>query len=241
MALKAVLVDTREPEGIRSLRFGGIPVAPMLLDVGDLWVTCSDESLLIIERKTVSDLLNTLRDDRLFPQLCRMRERSCWAYLVITGVMAASAEGKVIANGRETGWTWAALQGALLKVQEMGVPVINVPDDDFEKAVIRLASRERGQMVVQPARESLMLSDGWAVVAAMPGIGPERVLAIREYCATPADAISHLTDWGKYARRMDGIGDGIRRRIRQALGIEDGFYLGISVLAEFLKDEDLPF
>lgn len=236
------MVDTREPAWVLGLRFGGAPTIPAALDAGDVMVTCDDGAVLAIERKTASDLLNTLADDRLFPQLARLRQTSQWAYLVITGQLIADVSGKAIADGRPTGWNYASVAGALLTAQEMGVMVMQVAsDNDFEQAIIRLANRSRGPMTLTPARDASILSEGWSVVAALPGVGIERVKCIRETCDTPYSAISWLTDAGKWAPRMKGIGDGVRRGIRQALEIPDGFYLALDVLPEMLKDEDLPF
>ena len=85
MALISVIVDGAKPEHIRQLHFGGVSVAVAMLDAGDVWCACNDEALLAVERKTASDSLNTLRDDRLFPQLAALREVSPHAYLIICG------------------------------------------------------------------------------------------------------------------------------------------------------------
>lgn len=236
------MVDTREPAWVQELRFDGAPTILAALDAGDVMVTCADDCVLVIERKTASDLLNSIADDRLFNQLQRLRQTSQWAYLVITGELTADVAGKAVADGRATGWNYASVAGALLTAQEMGVMVYQVPsDDDFEAAVVRLANRPRGAITLTPSREASILGEGWAVVAALPGVGIERVKCVREIADSPASAIQHLTDYGSNALKIPNIGDGVRRRIRQALGIEDGFVLGYQVHWDLRSEDDVPF
>lgn len=238
MALVSVMVDSREPLWIQGLRFGGVPVMTTLLDAGDVLAACDDGALLAIERKEVNDLVNTLRDDRLFPQLARLRALTPWAYLAICGQLQPGPAGKTFVNGRETSWDWAAIQGALLTAQETGVHVLQVAGDhDFEQAVVRLANRSRKPVPIQPARDTAMLSEGEIVLASLPGIGPDRAQAIMLELRQPFLALSYLTTpephWAGVP--VPGIGDGIKRRVRKALGLaglDDGLYLEIGTLAE---------
>lgn len=240
--IAAAMVDTREPAWVQGLRFGGAPTIPAALDAGDVMVTCDDGAILAIERKQVSDLLNSIADERLFDQLRRLRQTSQWAYLVITGELTADVAGKAVADGRATGWNYASVTGALLTAQEMGVMVVQVPsDDDFEVTVVRLANRSRGPITLTPARDASILGDGWAVVASLPGVGLERVKCVREVSDTPASAIQHLTDYGPHALKIPNIGDGVRRRIRRALGLDDGFVLGLQAHWDLRTEDDLPF
>ena len=115
--LTAAVIDSREPQHIQALTFGGIPTVIAPLEAGDLWASCTDGELLVIERKTTSDLLGSIADGRLFQQALKMRERSQWAYLVITGYLQPTHDGKTLVQGKATGWDWNAVQGALLDVQ----------------------------------------------------------------------------------------------------------------------------
>lgn len=73
MTITAALVDQREPAWAQALKFGGAMVAPTMLEHGDLLATCDDGTLLAVERKTASDLLNSIRDDRLWAQLAGIK------------------------------------------------------------------------------------------------------------------------------------------------------------------------
>ena len=51
MGITAVVIDSREPEWVQNLKFGGVPTTVATLDFGDLHVLCDDDTTLIIERK----------------------------------------------------------------------------------------------------------------------------------------------------------------------------------------------
>lgn len=200
----------------------------MALEAGDIWLSCDDGRLVVIERKTVLDLLNTLRADRLFAQATNLRKYSSWAYLALTGQMTPTPTGKVIAEGRETGWDWTAVQGALLTVQELGVAILQVPSDyTLEAAITRLACRDREHLRLGQAKGIAVLSEGEVFLSALPGVGPERARALMATFETAVNALTYLTVWDRYwiEKPAIGIGDGIRRRVRKALGINDGVYL----------------
>ncbi len=236
MSIEAVLVDSREPEWAQKLTFGCPSVAVTLLDVGDYWLTCSDGALVLVERKTSSDLLNTLRDDRLFPQLQAMRERSPWSYLAICGSLLPGPNQKCLVDGRESGWNWSSVQGALLTAQEIGVHVVQIANDfEFEKSIIRLANRDRQAVRVQPARDIALLSDAEIVLTSLPGIGGDTAGKLLQHCGTAATALWALTS--ERDSHIPGVGTGIKRKVRRALGLEAGVALvPLDEAAEEIED-----
>lgn len=228
MGILSVLVDTREPTQIQKLAFGGAEKVVTQLDAGDLWVTCADGALLGIERKTPGDLLNTLRAERLFPQLVRLRELTPWAYLVVCGGLYPGANDRVwfddgsAMGSRETGWSWASVQGALLSCQEIGVHVVFCNGLlDFEPTVLRLAERSRAPVRVPPVRDALLLDEREAFLGGLPGIGPERAQALLAACGTPAWALHALTELDGDAVRVPGVGPKTREHVRRFLGLAD--------------------
>lgn len=223
MSILSIIVDSREPPSIRNLAFGGVPVAVAPLDAGDVMVATDDAALLVIERKTPNDLLGSIADNRLFNQAAAMKALSQFAYVVVDGTMTWDRDNKVRTD-RETGWNWDAVQGALLTMQELGVSVIH--SENFESTVIWLANRGRDRVVIKPVRLPHVLSNGESVIAALPGIGPERTSALLDYCATPANAIYFLTDLDQ-RERVPGIGWNTKVRVRQALGLKPFEYMAV--------------
>lgn len=218
--LTAAVCDSREPEHIQKLTFGGIPTVVAPLEAGDLWASCTDGELLVIERKTTSDLLGSIADQRLFQQALRMRERSQWAYLVVTGFLQPTHDGKTFVQGKATGWDWNAVQGALLDVQETGVQIVYCEhDNSYEATVQRLANRSRaGRVLMNTARPSRVMTAGETILTSLPGIGLERAQAILEEFQTPAQALAWIT-WPDTVVEIAGIGNGIKGNVRRALGL----------------------
>jgi ERCC4-type nuclease len=218
-SIVSVIIDSREPDWVKGLRFGGVPTAVSPLDAGDFLIATSDNCLLGIERKQSDDLLNTLKQERLFPQMVKLRELTQWAYLLIHGPFYPGPDGKIITE-RQTGWEWAAIQGALLTIQEIGVNVVFAPTDlDVERTIIRLAARNREGPRVLPPRQPNVWGPGEAMLGALPGIGLEKIEALLEHCGTPAWALFHLVS--DTEEHIPGIGPAIRAGVRRAIGLDD--------------------
>lgn len=229
MTLKAVMLDSREPSHIQALKFGGVPAVVTMLDCGDLWASCDDGSLLVIERKAPNDLLASIKDGRLFQQCAAMRERSVWAYVVVTGILTDSLDGHVVTNNRTSGWRWTDVQGALLTVQELGVAVVYCAgDEQYEDTVIRLAKRERdSEKVLAPRTASRVLSPAETILTSLPGIGLERAQRILEHWqGNPAHSMAWLT-WLDTVLEIEGVGNGTKHQVRRALGLSDDEWLTV--------------
>jgi len=218
--ITSAIIDSREPAHIQALTFGGVPTISLVLDAGDVLAATDDACQVLIERKTPSDLLGTLASKRLFPQMTRMLDVTPWSYLVITGILYRDRDGMVTVGGQgHTGWRYADVQGALLTVQEMGIGVLTCgSDDEFEQTVIRICNRERGTVRVKPPREAYMLKDGEAALAALPGIGPERVQALVKELGSVATVLEWLTNL-EDKRQVPGVASGIKQGVKAALGL----------------------
>ena len=227
MTLKAAMIDSREPQEIQKLDFG-VPAVVTALDAGDLWATTDDGSLLIFERKTPADLLASIGDNRLFLQAQKMRERSTWCYLVVTGWLTPTHDGKTFVNNKLTGWNWAAVQGALLDVQEAGVAVAYCEHDNGYPAVVeRIARRERGERVLNTVQRTRVMTQAEQILTSLPGIGFERAQDLLEtFVDDPARALCWLTDPGLFGE-LAGIGPGIKDNVRRALGLKAGEHLTV--------------
>jgi len=220
MSITSAIIDSREPDWCKQLTFGGVLVANLALDAGDVLAATDDACQVLVERKTPTDLLGTLASKRLFPQMTRMLDVTPWSYLVITGILYRDRDGMVTVGGQgHTGWRFADVQGALLTVQEMGIGVLTCGSDaDFEQVVIRLCNRDRGTVRVKPPRDAYLLKDGEAALAALPGIGPERVQALVDALGNVASVFEWLTNL-EDRRQVPGISDGIKQNVKAALGL----------------------
>jgi ERCC4-type nuclease len=228
MGISAIYIDSREADWVKSLTFGGLPVTVTFLEAGDVMAATDDGNLILVERKSPSDFLNTLREDRLFPQMANMTLQTRWAYLLVTGELLRAPNGNVIADRGETGWSWNAVQGALITCQELGIFVVFCGgDQDYESAILRLGGRDRNaELKLGPAKLPKILNIQEQVLASLPGIGVERVGKLLEYAGTPGWAICALTDNSSH---IPGVPDGVKKRVRSVLGLLDTEQLGVMV------------
>lgn len=230
MGIAAVMIDQREPDWVKRMTFGDALVAVTLLECSDFRIACDDGEVLLVERKTASDLLASIADGRLLNQAADMARTSRWSYLLITGEITTNHDGKVVADGILTGWSFAAVQGALLSIQEMGVFVTwCAGNSDIEPALARLAARRRDtSLIIAPARAPATLSAGEAVLAALPGIGLDRLDSLMRAHSTPARALVFLTDTRPAANGVAGIGPHTKANVRKALSLAVGETLTIT-------------
>lgn len=229
--ITAIMIDAREPKWVKSLRFGEIPTMVTMLESGDIQAVTSDGFTLVIERKTMDDFLNTLREERLFPQVAKMLEVSRWSYLIITGIFQCNHDGKVITDRGVTGWNFAAVMGTILSIQEMGVFVIFANGDaDYENTIIRLGKRSREPvMTIAPARTPNTLGPKATVLLSLPGIGIDRMQDILDWAGNNlGHALMGLTDMTIDAP----VGLSVRRRIRDLFSLRDGETLMITPAPE---------
>jgi ERCC4-type nuclease len=223
-----IQVDVTEPAWVKALDFGGATVTVAPLPVGDLMALTSDGAVVLVERKSAGDLLQSVRDGRILAQASEMAARTPWAYVVVTEPMYPGRRGQVLYEPRtgrtlvETGWQWAALQGVLTTVQELGVGVVFAAGaPDYGPAVLRLCGRFRDAVPVA-RREAVPMDDATRILTAVPGVGAERARALLKSCGSAAWALYALTEHparGKYKKSVIGVGPGVREQARKALGL----------------------
>jgi DNA excision repair protein ERCC-4 len=216
--IQSVLIDHREPLWMQRLQFDGAITAVTQLQCGDVWVAAADGVLLIVERKTADDLLASIADGRLFDQAAAMIGMSPWSYIAIEGTLAPHADGTTVLDGiAHVNWRWAAVQGALQTVQEMGVAVVYLSGpEEFAPFIQRLAARSRGPVRQGGPRKVEFLHPGMALLMALPGIGPDRAKSLMEQAGSAAFALCAMTD---DMLNVIGIGAGTRGKVREALGL----------------------
>lgn len=236
--ITAIMIDSREPDSVKNLKFGGIPTTVTMLETGDIYAVTDDGHTLVIERKTQDDFLNTLKDDRLFPQMARMvKKRNTqlangepvteWAYLVIEEPFTADRSGKVITSRGVTGWTWASLQGALLSIQELGVMVVYANGAlDYQDCILRIGRHSHdAQMRVMPSKVPNVLGPAEVFITALPGIGIERAQEVLDWAGyNIAHALIGLTDM----EIKSPVSLGMRKKLRDVIGLEDGYNLELT-------------
>jgi hypothetical protein len=238
-AITAVMIDSREPVHFQQMKFGGVPVMVTALQCGDVQAVTDDGCTLVFERKTLSDFLNSLADDRLFVQLARMMEIpnaqrvngtpvTQYCYLVITDPIAPDHNGKVIVPERGvTGWSYAAVQGTILSIQEMGVQVVWCNgQNDYQDCILRIGKRNRApHTLISAPRPAKLLGPKIDFLTGLPGVGVEHAQKILAWAGdNVAHALIGLTD----LEIASPFGIIARRRIRALMGLQDSENLEIT-------------
>lgn len=238
--ITAVLVDSREPDWVKKLDFGA-PTIEATMETGDLEVATLDDQVLQIERKTPEDFLSSLKDGRLMAQMARLAEdrhfelirngkNHTWPYLVITGSFDVR-EGKTVTQRGVTGWSFNAVSGALLSIQEMGVFVTFCDGDAaFRDCVVRLAERKRDEFqAILPPRPGQLLGPKISFLVGLPGIGIERAQDVLDWAGNNvAIAMLGLTD----VEIKSPVPVSVRWGIRGLLGLAEGQELILSTKGE---------
>jgi ERCC4-type nuclease len=233
---QAVVIDAREAEWVRQLSFGGAPVTVDYLPAGDLWATCADGTVVAVERKTPTDFLGSLREDRLFRQIAGLVDVTPRAYLVVTGHFLPRPDGRAVCWQGEDGtaplptsWGFDAIQGALLTVQDLGARVVSCAGDEaYGDTIRRLVGRDRGPVRLWPLRPAVTVDDREAFLCGLPGVGPQTARALLAYCGSPAFVLHCLTEEGATSELPRGISASVRERARRLLELPDGFFLAVN-------------
>lgn len=191
-------------------------VAP--LPAGDVRIDMPDTTILI-ERKAPGDLLESVKDRRLFNQLAEMRQQTDWVYVLIHGVLIPTSDGmtRYLQNGAwiERQWEWGSIQGTLLSIQEIGAAIVQ--DTDLHGAIARIMARSRDSIKVPPRRDAYVFSPAESFLMSLPGIGSDKAQKLTALFGTPGMALEWLTsDYDQ--PHIDGIGAKTRQGVEAFLG-----------------------
>ncbi len=205
-----VVVDDREANSgiVEILRARqDVRVRVERLPVGDYRV---DESLLI-ERKTLPDLVASIKDGRLFTQACRLANARLWSAVILEGTSRDLAG---------SGMRREAIQGALITLTLfMGLPLLRSRGPE-ESARIMLYAARQGRAVATGAlpRRGRRPRGKYRVQArvlqGLPGVGPERARRLLERFGTLEAVVA--ADQDELAS-VEGIGPGTAAAIRWAI------------------------
>ncbi len=208
-----VIVDHREAqsETFRALKqVENVDVTLQHLEVGDYEV----DGKLLFERKTLIDLVDSIKDGRLFRQVSRLASSSIRSAIILEG----TANDLVTSGMRRE-----ALQGALITVTLlMGVPLLRSKEP-----------RETAQLMIYAARQVRSVASGalprkgkrprgkrksqLQLLQGLPAVGPERALRLLEAFGSVEAVISASLD---ELMKAPGIGSHTARAIRWVVSEE---------------------
>jgi DNA excision repair protein ERCC-4 len=205
-----IVMDDREPCELmlplleKCARFR---VEVQRLPTGDYFVN----DALLVERKTLPDLMQSIIEGRLFQQALRLVAAKHPAALILEGGTR---------DLQHTGMRWEAIQGALITIALfMGLPVLRSRSPEETVQTLVYAARQQTALDTstlarhsrRPKRKAALQS---YILQGLPGVGPKRAQQLLARFgsveAVVAASVESLAE-------VEGLGPDTIRKIRSAL------------------------
>ena len=203
-----IVVDEREKKsGIPDLLKGiGISLEIKMLPVGDYIVAPET----VVERKTISDLVSSIFDGRLFDQCDRLKEHYQFPVLLIEGDMfeiEELTENPLIFYG--------AISSVAL---DFKIPVIHTPNASHtSKLLISMCSRKdasKGPFIKKIRKSSDIQKQQLSMLCSLPGVGEKTAIRMLEKFGTPLMVLSSsIIELSK----VGGLGEARAKNIKKVL------------------------
>lgn len=207
-----IVVDTREPPGVVDFTRTAAPTYERrTLPTGDFaWE--ARNRLVLVERKTLTDLCASLIDGRWQSQVARLTES---ADLPIALIQQGDAFNF-------PGWSWQGIDTALFVAQMGGLLLCRYVEGELEKRILALYSttqQEQHASLVRPRRKIIAAGPeetaALSLLAALPGSGPTTARKLLNEYHTAAAALDAIRSGA-----CGTVRDSVLRRWQAALGFD---------------------
>jgi len=203
-----IVVDEREKKsGIPDLLKGiGINLEIKTLPIGDYIVAPET----VVERKTISDLVSSVFDGRLFDQCNRLKEHYQFPILLIEGnidELEELTENPLVFYG--------AISSIAL---DFKIPVIHTPNASHTaKLLMSMCSRKdvsKGPFIKKIRKSNDIQKQQLSVLCSLPGVGEKTAIRMLEKFGTPLMVLSSsITELSK----VGGLGEARAKNIKKVL------------------------
>jgi ERCC4-type nuclease len=216
-------VDSREwsrHSGVIEKIGQQIRVEKMVLDAGDFIISSKYNKPLVVERKTTSDLVNSLRSRRLFTQLHRVDRSTANVCLLLEGSFWAVDKFR----------KWA--KGSLMRLMDtiifdFGIPILPSYDEDWTADWLILKAKELDSpkeprefsVRFKPKGGETLEEICQAVVEGFPGVGPSLAKKILQYFGSIENFIKNV----ERVDEIEGIGKKLKNKIVEVVRHECKF------------------
>ena len=203
-----IVADEREKKsGIPDLLKGtGINLEIKTLPVGDYIVAPET----VVERKTVSDLVSSIFDGRLFDQCHRLKEHYQFPILIIEGDIDEIEE--LTENP-------LVFYGAISSIAiDFKIPVIPTPNATHtSKLLISMCSRKdasKGPFIKKIRKSNDLQKQQLSMLCSLPGVGEKTAIRMLEKFGTPLRVLSSsIIELSK----VSGLGEARAKNIKKVL------------------------
>ena len=203
-----IVVDEREKKsGIPDLLKGtGINLEIKTLPVGDYIVAPET----VVERKTISDLVSSVFDGRLFDQCNRLKEHYQFPILLIEGNIDEIEE--LTENS-------LVFYGAISSIAiDFKIPVIHTPNASHTaKLLVSMCSRKdasKGPFIKKIRKSNDIQKQQLSMLCSLPGVGEKTAIRMLEKFGTPLRVLSSSTT---ELSKVSGLGEARAKNIKKML------------------------
>jgi len=203
-----IVVDEREKKsGIPDLLRGtGINLEINTLPVGDYIVAPET----VVERKTISDLVSSIFDGRLFDQCNRLKEHYQFPILLIEGNIDEIEE--LTENS-------LVFYGAISSIAlDFKIPVIHTPNASHTaKLLVSMCSRKdasKGPFIKKIRKSNDIQKQQLSMLCSLPGVGEKTAIRMLEKFGTPLRVLSSSTT---ELSKVSGLGEARAKNIKKML------------------------
>ena len=206
-----IVADEREKKsGIPNLLKGiGINLEIKTLPIGDYIVAPET----IVERKSISDLVSSVFDGRLFDQCSRMKENFQFPIIIIEG------DTNEIEELTENPFIF---YGAVSSVAiDFKIPIISTPNASHTaKLLVSMCSRKdttKGSFIKKIRNSNDIQRQQLSVLSSLPGVGEKTAIRMLEKFGTPLKVFSaSSTELSK----ISGLGELRAKKIKKMLQVK---------------------
>jgi hypothetical protein len=208
---------------------------------GSLLFARACEQGILVQRKHGADLVHSI--PHLTDIQGRMLRHTRLHYLAGIGRFEPTRDGHIAVDGQPTGWLYASYQGALDAWQLRGGQIALFPTEvtfsDWLQRTESVIGKIMSTLSVTPLPEPHTRINGGMfdpipfriTLATFPGVGPKLAEDIGLYCGSLAHSLWWMTSTDTGIR---GVGDGLKRKWRAWLGLQQGEVL-LPVSADMLS------
>ncbi len=210
-----IIADDREPDSVINQlnAYDNIKLIKQRLAIGDYEI----DGRLLVERKTLQDLVASIKDGRLFKQAYRLANSSLQTLIILEGTT----------KNLKSSMRREAIQGALITVSiYFAIPLLRSMHPQ-ETAQLMLYAAQQGQVITNSTlqrkgkRPKGKRKTQLHILQGLPNIGSERANALLDQFGS-VEAV--LTATINELQKIDSIGSGIAKKIRWAVREETSFY-----------------
>jgi DNA excision repair protein ERCC-4 len=207
-----IIVDEREkksgiPELLRSV---GINLEIKTLPIGDYIVAPET----VVERKSLSDLVSSIFDGRLFDQCNRLKEHFAHPVILVEGNVDEIEQ--IVENP-------LVFYGALSAIAiDFKIPIVPTPSATHTaKLLVSMCSRKeisKGPFLKKIKKSDNLQRQQLSVLCSLPGVGEKLATRMLERFGSPARTLN--ATFAELAK-VEGLGEARAKKIKQMLESEN--------------------